>query len=257
MYPVTGVHGPIILAHRGGGGEAPENSAEAFGALRALGVRHIETDAHISADGVVVVNHDETVDRTFDASGRISDFTWEELRLLRGREGQRMMSLSEVLTAHPDMYFNIDAKCDAVAVPLIQVLESHQAFGRVLVASFSERRLARMRAMASPHLSTSVGTGAVIRLIAAAQTATTAAVWRVPSPRRGVRAIQVPERQGPVRIVDKRFVATAHRAGLAVHVWTVNEADRMHALIDIGVDGIITDHPSLAKEVLSSRGLWH
>ncbi|QWW20329.1 glycerophosphodiester phosphodiesterase [Schaalia sp. 19OD2882] len=256
MYPVTGVRGPLVLAHRGGGDEHPENSPAAFAAMRGLGVRHIETDAHLSKDGVVVVNHDATVERTYDGKGAIGDLMWSELRDLVGTDGERMMTLSEALLTHPDMYFNIDAKSDAVAEPLLRVIEDHDAFDRVLVASFSERRLARLRALAGPMLTTSIGTTAVALLVGAAQTVSDATAWGVPGPKQGVRAVQVPVRQGFLRIVDRRFVATAHRAGLAVHVWTVNDEATMRELVGLGVDGIVTDRPSLAKDVLVDMGLW-
>lgn len=257
MYPVTGVHGPLVIGHRGGGEEAPENTRAAFEALRALGVRHIETDAHITADSVVVINHDDTVDRTFDGEGRIREMDWDELKELRGPTGERMLTLAEALVEFPDMYFNIDAKTDAVAEPLVDVLVEVGALERTLVASFSEARLAHLRRKGIPALNTSLGTSAVVRLVAAAQCASDASRWNVPGPKQGVRAVQVPMRRGPIRVVDKRFVATAHRAGLAVHVWTVNEPEDMVRLIDLGVDGIVTDRPGLARVILQERGLWH
>ncbi|WP_034285647.1 glycerophosphodiester phosphodiesterase [Schaalia suimastitidis] len=256
MYPVTGARGPLVIAHRGGGAEAPENSEEAFEALRRLGVRHIETDAHLSADGVVVVNHDETVDRTFNGSGRIAEMTWDELSALEGKDGQKMRTLEEMLDAFPDMYFNIDAKSAAVAVPLVELLYRKGALDRCLVASFSQRRLDQLRQLYGPRLTTSLGTVGVIKLVVAAQTASDAAAWGVPGPKQGVRAVQVPVTHGPLRVVDRRFVAAAHRNGLAVHVWTINEAAQMHRLLDLGVDGIVTDYPSIARAVMLERGVW-
>ncbi|MCD4556731.1 glycerophosphodiester phosphodiesterase [Schaalia sp. lx-100] len=255
MYPVTAARCPLVIAHRGGGGEAPENSERAFEALRSLGIRHIETDAHVSADGVVVVNHDASVDRTFHAQGMIHDYAWNDLKRMEGISGQRMLALSEALEAFPDMYFNIDAKSDAVVDPLLEVIATHRAFHRVLIASFSEKRLMKVRALC-PQVTTSLGTAAVVRLLAAAHTHSDAAAWGVPGPKRGVRAVQVPEYQGPIRVVDRRFVAAAHRAGLAVHVWTVNDEADMHHLLDIGVDGLVTDRPTLARQVLMERQVW-
>ena len=116
MYRVVG-DGPIILAHRGGGAEGPENTPEAFEALRNIQVYHVETDAHLSADGQVVLNHDPEVDRTYPASGKIREMNWSELRELRGVDGGRMIRLAEALDEFPDMYFNIDAKSEEVALP--------------------------------------------------------------------------------------------------------------------------------------------
>lgn len=255
MYPVLG-DGPLVLAHRGGGAEAPENTPEAFQALRDIEVYHVETDAHLSADGQVVLNHDPKVDRTYSASGEIREMTWSQLEQLRGADGSRMMRLVDALDAFPDMYFNIDAKSEDVARPLLEVLREREALGRVLVASFNESRLRRLRREES-RLVTSLGVAAVTRLVAAAQLAQPATRLRVPGPLEGVWAVQVPEKMGAIRVVDRRFVATAHALGCAVHVWTVNDESQMHRLLDLGVDGIITDHPTLARRVLEERGQWH
>lgn len=254
MIPVAARGGrPRIIAHRGGGAEAAENSMAAFAHARGLGVRHLETDAHVTADGVVVLSHDPVVDRTFDGTGAIVDMTWREVSALRNASGDRMPTLAEALEAFPDAWFNIDAKSDEVVDPLLDVLASHDAFGRVMLASFEYERLERIRT--SPHegISTSLCRAEVIRLLAAAKTATNPSTWWVPGPRRGVRAVQVPETYGPLRIVDARFVAAAHARGLAVHVWTVNDAPSMTRLADMGVDGIVTDRPTMLLGLLRAR----
>lgn len=257
MIPVVANGRPLVFAHRGGGEEVAENSLAAFNEMKKIGVRHIETDVHRTKDGKVVVHHDDVVDRTYDGTGRVEDLTWDEIRSMRNAAGERMPLLSEVLEEHPELWFNIDAKTDAVVDPMMEVLESHNAFDRVMLASFSERRLQRIRGMRRGRVSTSLGVSGVARLLGAAQSATSASWWRIPGPRMGVRAVQVPHRQGPLPIVTPRFIATAHTLGLAVHVWTINEAEEMRELIDMGVDGIITDRPSLAKEILIGADLWH
>lgn len=257
MIPVAAQQGcPLVIAHRGGGAEAAENSMAAFARADGLGVRHLETDAHVSADGVVVLSHDPVVDRTYDGSGAIVDLTWREISRLRNAAGERMPTLAEVLEAYPDSWFNIDAKSDEVVDPLLDVLESHHAFGRVMLASFEVPRLERIRTSGYEGISTSLGTTEVIRLLAAAQTASNPSSWWVPGPRRTVRAVQVPETWGPVRIVDRRFIAAAHERGLAVHVWTVNDPSQMVRLADLGVDGIVTDRPTTLRGLLEARGQW-
>jgi len=150
MMPVTMRQGPIVFAHRGGGEEAPENTMAAFTHAYASGLRHIETDAHLSADGAVVICHDETVDRCYDGTGAINDMTWRELSALRHRDsGEPMPLLAQVLEAFPDMYLNIDVKEPGVEGPLLDVVAEHGAAGRVLVASFSEPRLRAVRDMAA------------------------------------------------------------------------------------------------------------
>lgn len=256
MIPVVADGHPLVFAHRGGGDEAAENSSAAFDRMRALGVRHIETDVHCTRDGYVVIHHDDTVDRTYDGSGKISDLTWGELQTFRNEAGQRMQLLSEVLDNYPEFWLNIDAKSDDVVDPLLQLLDRMEAFDRVMLASFSEKRLTKIRRQVRGRVSTSLGMSAVLRLVAAAQSATAPGSWRIPGPNVGVRAVQVPHYYGPIPVVTKRFIAAAHHLGLAVHVWTINDPDEMNDLIDLGVDGLITDRPSLAKEILLQRGLW-
>lgn len=257
MIPVVANGNPLVFAHRGGGDEVAENSMAAFEAMRQLGVRHIETDVHVTKDGKVVVHHDSSVDRTYDGSGTISDLTWAEIQDLRNDAGEVMPLLEEVLETQTDLWFNIDAKSDAVVDPLLQVLDAHNAFDRVMLASFSEKRLRKIRRKARGRVSTSLGMSAVARLLAAAKTATDPGNWRIPTARVGVRAVQVPHYQGPVRVVDPRFIAAAHTLGLAVHVWTVNDPNEMLELAELGVDGIITDRPTLAKELFQAHGIWH
>lgn len=256
MIPVAADPYPLVIAHRGGGDEAPENSFAAFDAMRDLGVKYIETDAHLTADGVVVVNHDETIDRTFDGVGAIADLTYEEILQFRNGAGEQMPRLDEVLDRYPDLYWNIDAKSDDVVDPLVDVITEKDAFGRVLLASFSEKRLAKIRACEQPELSTSLGVPAVVRLMLASETVSSADTWRVDGPTQHVRAVQVPEKMRGIRVVNPRFIATAHTAGIAVHVWTVNEPDAMVRLLDWGVDGLVTDRPTMLREILKARGQW-
>lgn len=257
MMPVAAAPNPIVFAHRGGAQEAVENSFSAFSDMQQIGVTHIETDAQVTADGQVVLSHDSTLDRCFDGSGEISNYTYEELLQFRNEADEQIPLLSDVLEQFPDLYFNIDAKTDEVAEPLVEVLSSHNALDRTLVASFSERRLERMRLLAGPQLATSLGVNAVVRLLLAAETVSNAETWHVPGPRHQARAVQVPEKSKGIRVVSPRFIATAHTAGLAVHVWTVNDVDKMDKLFDWGVDGIVTDVPSVAKQLLVDRGQWN
>ncbi len=256
MIPVAADPRPHLIAHRGGADEAPENSFLAFQQAYDAGVRYLETDAQVTADGVVVLSHDETVDRCFDGTGVIKDLTWGQIAELRNQVGERMPRLDEVLEMFPDYQINIDAKTDEVVDPLLDTLGQQDAFGRTLVASFSEKRLQRVREMDAPGLSTSLGVNAVVRLMLASETVSSADTWRVGGPHQSVRAVQVPEKMRGIRVVNPRFVATAHGAGLAVHVWTVNEPAAMVRLLDWGVDGIVTDRPTMLREVLRVRGQW-
>lgn len=257
IIPVAAAPHPLILAHRGGAGEATENTWAAFRYAAQLGVTHLETDAQVTADGQVVLSHDETLERMFGRPGRISDYTYAELSRFRTTSGDQLPLLREVLEELPQLFLNIDAKTDEVVAPLLAVLAQVEAFDRVLIASFSEQRLQRVRALADfPELTTSLGVSGVVRLFGAARTASNPGRWGVPGVESHVRAVQVPRQRGMLRVVDRRLVAAAHRLGLAVHVWTVNEAEDMVRLLDLGVDGIVTDYPSLLKEILIARGQW-
>ncbi len=244
---------PVVLAHRGGADEGPENTVELFKRVTAAGVTHIETDAQVTADGLVVLSHDETLDRCYDGEGPISDYTYEELKQHRNAAGEPLPLLRDVLEQFPETFFNIDVKTDAVADPVLQALREMDALDRTLVASFSERRLERLRAQ-EPRLVTSLGVSAVVRLLLAAETVSKAESWLVPGPRQQVLAAQVPETNKGIRVVSPRFIATAHAAGLAVHVWTVNDVDRVNQLLDWGVDGIVTDRPTMVRELIVERG---
>ncbi len=256
MIPVAADPFPHLIAHRGGADEAPENTFLAFQQAYDLGVRYLETDAQVTSDGIIVLSHDETVDRCYDGTGQISAMTWDEISALRNEAGERMPRLDEVLERFPDYQINIDAKTEETVEPLVATLADAGAFGRSLVASFSEKRLNRVRELAGEELTTSLGVAAVVRLMFASETVSSAETWRVGGPDRSVRAVQVPEKSRGIRVVNPRFIATAHTAGLAVHVWTVNEAAAMVRLLDWGVDGLVTDRPTMLREILRVRGQW-
>ena len=242
MIPVAANPYPIVMAHRGGGDEAAENSMAAFRRLGEIGIRYLETDAQLTADGQVVLCHDSSLERTYSGEGLISEHTYSEILRLRDADGGQMPLLADVLNEFPELYLNLDAKTNEVAEPMLQVLEDHDALGRTMEAG--------------PEVSTSLGVSAIMRLMAAAQTNSNAETWRVPGPRRRARAAQVPDRTRGIRVLDPRLVATSHAAGLAVHVWTINDPDQMVNLVQMGVDGIITDRPSMAKEIFQDMGVW-
>jgi glycerophosphoryl diester phosphodiesterase len=241
---------PIPFAHRGGAGEHPENTMAAFEAAVALGYRYLETDVHLTADGVLVAFHDDVLDRVTDGKGRIADLAWSEVSRARVGEGRDhgVPRLDDVLGAWPDVRVNIDAKHDASVSPLVEVLRRTRSFDRVCVGAFSDRRLARFRRLTGLQVCTSLGPNEIARI--------RLATWSgVSGPIAGACA-QVPIWYGRVRVVDRRFLTAAHRRGLPVHVWTVDEGVEMNLLLDMGVNGLMTDRPSVLKEVLEHRGQW-
>ncbi|WP_240611244.1 MULTISPECIES: glycerophosphodiester phosphodiesterase family protein [unclassified Actinobaculum] len=255
IYRPDGI--PLILAHRGGANEHPENSAQAFEAARAAGFRHIETDAHVTRDDVAVLCHDPELDRTAGGSGEISAYRWNELSRLRDASGGRMMRVDEVLDTFPEMIFNIDAKTDAVTDPLISAIRRTGAEARVCLASFNERRLKRIR-RALPQVATSLGVGQIARYVGVAHLP--AALRRqfvrfLTGPQQGVQAAQVPLHYRGVAVLTPALVETAHTRGVAVHAWTINDIDTAARLLSYGVDGIITDEPSAMRDQLAARGI--
>ncbi|MFM8861545.1 MAG: glycerophosphodiester phosphodiesterase [Acidimicrobiia bacterium] len=247
-HPFLEHDGPIGFAHRGGAGDWPENSMEAFAAAVSLGYRWVETDAHVTADGVVIAFHDDHLDRVTDGTGAIADLPWAEVAGARIDGRAPIPRLDELLTTWPDLRVNIDPKHDEVVEPLADLLERTGTLDRVCIGSFSDRRLERLRSRFGERLCTSMGP----RQIAALRLAS------LGIPIRPGRAdcVQVPVSTRGVTIVDRRFVSRCHRSGLDVHVWTIDEATEMERLLDLGVDGIMTDRPPTLRDVLAGRGWW-
>ena len=241
---------PLAFAHRGGAADGDENTAAAFARAVALGYRYVETDVHATADGVPVVFHDPTLRRVTGEPGRIADLRWADLSSVRVGGAALVPRLDEVLGAWPQVRFNIDVKSDGGVEPTVATVTRAGAGERVLLASFSDARLARLRALAGPKAATSLGMRGVARLRLASLHGRP---LRLPP---SVVAAQVPVSFGRVPVVDRRFLAYCHRIGLQVHVWTIDDPAQMHHLLDLGVDGIMTDHVSVLRDVYRSRGHW-
>jgi glycerophosphoryl diester phosphodiesterase len=267
----------IAYAHQGGAWESPSSTVHAIEHALAAGATAIELDVHGTSDGELVVCHDATVDRTTAGTGTIASFTLAELRQMDfsywwipgadvtpGRPAEEypfrgrapgdpafgIATLREVLERFPGVVLNLDIKQTAPVVApyeetLARLLAEYERTDDVIVASFLDPATDAFSGFA-PGVPTSAGTMA------------TAEAWRAvqagePVPDIGAIAYQVPERQGDLVVVDERFVAGAHAAGKAVHVWTVNDTESMERLLDLGVDGIISDVPTALGGVLARR----
>lgn len=239
---------PLAFAHRGGAADGLENTMVAFRRAVDLGYRYLETDVHTTADGVLVAFHDDELMRTCGHRGRIDQLAWRDLTTVKVAGSHAIPRLDELFEECADAAFNIDCKSDAAVDALVAAITRHRALGRVCIAAFSDRRLRRLRRALGPGLLSALGPAE----IAAVRTLGTRA-------RRVVAggAAQVPVRQGPITIVDERFITHCHRLGIAVHVWTIDERAEMIRLLDLGVDGIMTDRLDVLKEVLVQRGVWH
>ena len=220
----------------------------AFAAAIALGYRYVETDVHATRDGVLVAFHDEGLQRLGGRSEAISDLAWRDLETVRVGGEHAIPRFEELLEAWPDMRIAVDPKHDQATVPLIDTLRRANAIDRVCVGSFSGRRLSSARQLGGSRLCTGLGPKEVAQLQAAA----TGLPVRV----KAGACAQVPPKAKGVPIVHQRFVDAAHAQGLAVHVWTIDDADEMHRLLDLGVDGIMTDRPTVLRDVLMARGTW-
>ncbi|MFS4093202.1 glycerophosphodiester phosphodiesterase [Streptomyces sp. AF1A] len=248
-HPYLDHCGPIAFAHRGGAADGVENTVAQFRRAVGTGYRYIETDVHATADGRLVAFHDATLDRVTDGAGRIADLPWEEVRQARVGGREPVPLFEELLETFPEVRWNIDVKAEPALRPLLELIESTNAWDRVCLGSFSEARVLRAQRLAGPRLATSFGTRGVLSLRLRS--------WGLPAAvRRSAVAAQVPEAQSGVPVVDHRFVRAAHARGLQVHVWTVNEPQRMHRLLDLGVDGIMTDHIDTLRKVMEERGVW-
>jgi glycerophosphoryl diester phosphodiesterase len=251
LHPYLQVRRPIVLAHRGLAMHAPENSMSAFAAAVDLGVTHLETDVHATADGEVVVFHDDTLERLTDLTGAVAAVSWPVLRRARLAGGERVPRLADVLEAWPGVRLNVDLKASAAVRPFVEVVRRHRALERVCVASFSDRRrrdAVRALAPAGPVASSLGLRGSTAVVTMAAAGAPTRLLRQA---LRGAVALQLPDATRPRPIITRRLVDAVHRAGAQVHVWTVDDPRRMRQLLALGVDGIVTNRADLALAVVA------
>ncbi|MBO68590.1 MAG: glycerophosphodiester phosphodiesterase [Acidiferrobacteraceae bacterium] len=240
--------GILAFAHRGDQDSAPENTASAFGAAVRLGFEYIETDVRATADGVLLIFHDQYLDRLADQSGRIDRMNWSELRHVRVAGTEPIPRLDEMLEAFPDIRFNIEPKSDRAVQLLVDIIQHTRAEQRVCVGSFSDQRLRLFRS-ALPDVCTSMG-----------RTETTKArlySMGLPLNLGSAACAQVPPQWRGISIVDRRFVEAMKKNDLQTHVWTVNDQKEMNRWINLGVEGLMTDKPAELKKILIARGLWH
>ena len=251
VRPFLGLEGPLAIAHRGGGAERPENTMAAFEHAVSLGYRCIETDVHATRDRVAVVYHDDDLDRLTGHTGPVAARDWRELATFRVNDTEPIPRLEDVLGAWPDLRLIVDPKTDDVVAPLIEALRRTNARDRVCVGSFSAHRLRWVRADAPGY--TSCGPFEAVRLRAES--------WSFAAGTLDADCAQVPPRHPlfgdiSIPVVDAAFVRAAHARGMPVQVWTVDEETAMERFLDLGVDGIMSDHVTRLKAVFERRSLW-
>lgn len=227
-----------------------------------MGYRHLETDLRMSSDGVLMCFHDADLDRTTNGSGPIERLTLAELKRLdagykhnsdngfpfRGM-GIEIPTLDEVVAAFPDVSLIVDLKAEGTVGPLAAFVDEQQIHDRLIVGSFFDDRIAEFRDLTDGRVATSSGPALARMWVLASR------VGRGASGK--ASALQLPTHLRGVRVVDNKLVDAAHNSGLQVHVWTVNTVPEMTRLLDMGVDGLVTDRPDLLRDVLDSRGEWN
>ncbi len=242
---------PVAMAHRGGAIEHVENTMPAFEACVALGYRYLETDVRVTGDGVLVAFHDPTLDRVTDRAGRVENLPWQEVRgaLIGGREP--VVRLEDLLGAWPDVRFNLDIKAAGVLAPLVRTVRRLGVADRICLGSFSDARIAAARRVFGPEVCTSLGPRGVAALRLSSYSPRAAGLVRIQA-----GCAQVPLQLGGRPLVDERFIAAAHARGLQVHVWTVDTEQEASELLDLGVDGVMTDRQAMLRDLLVARGEW-
>lgn len=245
---------PLAIAHRGFSPQGLENSLSAFKSALELGCTYLETDINSTVDGVAMVIHDPSLGRTTDRSGLLAELPYSVVQGAKIGGRELISTLREVVEALPEARFNIDVKDAGSVVPLAELIEELGLHDRICVASFSEKR---RRAVLS-KLSQPVASSAGMSLLAAyfllspwLPGSLTRAMMR------GVDVLQIPRRHWNLNLVSHKSVARAHRLGLKIHVWTINVPAEMNELLDLGVDGIMTDRADILAEVMKARGYWN
>jgi glycerophosphoryl diester phosphodiesterase len=259
MHPFFAQEHPIAFSHRGGALLWPENTLEAFQRSYELGYRFFETDLHLTRDGLLVLFHDDTLERTTDGTGLVIDRTMRDLEALdagywfgpehgypyRGK-GITIPALEDVLRAFPDCYFTLELKHGDAEAPLGDVIRRLDAWDRLIVGGYRDSWLWRFRQETGGRVATSTGRWEI------------GAFWMLSRVRRGLRlaavALQVPPVHKGLTVLDEPFVRAVHAVGKQVHAWTIDSALEINRMLDLGVDGIMTDRPDILKDVLIERG---
>lgn len=241
---------PVVVAHRGSRYLWPENTMTAFAGAIAMGAQQVETDLRVTSDGTVVCIHDPTIDRTTDGSGRVAHMDFAAISRLdagfrhKGPDGfahrdsdVRIPALAELASSYPDLELVLDIKAAEVIPGLLGLFAAHNLYERAVVGSFRESWLRDIRQLSGGRIRTSIGARGARR-------------WLAASGRRPMAdALHLPLQYMGVRVVDERLISAAGRSEVPIYVWTVNQPAEMRRLIDLGVTGIITDRPDLARSL--------
>ena len=234
--------------HRGGDETKTENTLEAFEYSSKLGFVFMETDVQATKDGHIVIFHDSNLKRMAGISKAISDLTLDEVRSIELINGGRIPLLSETLENFPELRFNIDIKTEDALMNSVKIVKAMNCIDRTCLASFSSSRLKRIRELAGPDVCTSSGQMDIFKMMCKS----------IGIKFEGTQGdcAQIPLKQWGVPVLTKRFLETAKEENKLVHIWTIDDKEQMIKLIDFGVDGVMTDKPSVLKEAMTERELF-
>ena len=241
MHPYLKAKSPSILAHRGGSLETSENTLQGFEYAINLGAEYIETDVQLSKDGIPYIFHDDDLKRICKKNITFNQLNGNEIDLIKIFNGCNIPTLQECLDVFPDTKFNIDLKTDEVVVPALKILSNMKTEDRVCIASFANERLEFTREN-YPKFCTSMGPKEILNLKLSS--------LGISSPKVSGNCVQIPIYKYAIKLVTNRLIRLSHKLGLKVHVWTINDPNIMQKLIDMDIDGIITDKPKLLREII-------
>lgn len=248
IHPFLRHDGVLAFAHRGGNLAAPENTMAAFAHAVGLGYRYLETDVHASADGEVFAFHDDDLKRMTGEDVAISALSAADVAAIRLPGGHEIPKMADLFEAFPEARFNIDAKAWPVVEPLAALINRTQTHDRVCIGAFNDDRIDTLYRLTQGRVCRGAGPKQAAKFRAAA-------TLRLPV-RYGADCLQFPSAHKGIAMVTPALVVYAHRRAMQMHVWTINDESTMHALLDMKVDGLMTDDCALLKLVLQSRKLW-
>lgn len=249
-HPFFDYDRPMALAHQGGKSEQTENSMSAFANAEKLGYRYLDIDLQVTSDGVLVAHHDDSLERLTGIAGTVAERTWAELSEARLPNGEPLARFEDLLAAHPDALWNIEVKSEEATRPVVAEIRKHGIDQRVCLNAFSDLRMRKIRKAAAglnPGYSTPIASTLWLKL---------ASYIPFLPYRTSAQVTQSPVKDRGIPVLDERFVNRAHKQGLLAIVWTINDRTEMARLLDIGVDGILTDEPTILKSLLEERGQW-
>ncbi len=239
--------GVLAFAHRGDHDSGPENTMPAFAGAVDLGFKYLETDTHCTRDGMLMAFHDEQLDRLTNQKGKISELDYDVVRRAKVKGLEAIPRLDDLIQSFPQTRFNIDLKADSTVKPFIGLVKKLKCVDRICVGAFSDKRIKAVKE-ALPNVCTSLGPINVCLAKLASH--------GVPFLNIEGNCAQIPERWGQINLSDSRFIRAMKQRGIQTHVWTVNVEADMVRLLELGVEGIMTDRAEILKQILKIKGLW-